>query len=126
MTDTPLSSAAILLVVGGGVAAYKSLELIRRLRERGGDRPRRHDGGGQAVHHAALGRGAQRGKVRDELFWLTDEAEMGHIELSREADLVVVAPATANLLARMANGLADDLATTALLATDKRVWSRRR
>ena len=120
MNETPLSASRILLIIGGGIAAYKSLELIRRLRERGAKV--------RVVMTAAakkfitpLSAAALSGdKVYDDLFSLTDEAEMGHIELSREADLVVVAPATANLLARMANGLADDLAATALLATDKK------
>jgi phosphopantothenoylcysteine decarboxylase/phosphopantothenate--cysteine ligase len=120
MSEASLSGSRILLVIGGGIAAYKALELIRRLRERGASV--------RVVMTAAakqfvtpLSAAALSGdKVYDDLFSLTDEAEMGHIELSREADLVVVAPATANLLARMANGLADDLATTALLATDKK------
>jgi phosphopantothenoylcysteine decarboxylase/phosphopantothenate--cysteine ligase len=120
MSATSLSGSRILLVIGGGIAAYKALELIRRLRERGV--------GVRVVMTAAaakfitpLSASALSGdKVYQDLFSLTDEAEMGHIELSREADLVVVAPATANLLARMAGGLADDLATTALLATDKK------
>ena len=111
----------VLLIVGGGIAAYKALDLIRRLRERG------------AEVRAVMTKAAKRfvtplsvasltgTKVYDDLFSLTDEAEMGHIELSRSADLVVVAPATANLMAKMAQGLADDLASTLLLATDKRV-----
>jgi phosphopantothenoylcysteine decarboxylase/phosphopantothenate--cysteine ligase len=120
MTDTPLSGSRILLVIGGGIAAYKSLDLIRRVRERGASvRVLMTAAAKQFV--TPLSAAALSGdKVYDDLFSLTDEAEMGHIELSREADLVVVAPATANLLARMANGLADDLATTALLATDKK------
>jgi phosphopantothenoylcysteine decarboxylase/phosphopantothenate--cysteine ligase len=116
----PLSAARILLIIGGGIAAFKSLELIRKLRER--------EAHVQVVMTAAakefitpLSAATLSGQpVRDELFSLTDEALIGHIELSRAADLVVVAPATANILARMANGLADDLATTLLLATDKR------
>lgn len=120
MTDTPLSGSRILLVIGGGIAAYKSLDLIRRVRERGASvRVLMTAAAKQFV--TPLSAAALSGdKVYDDLFSLTDEAEMGHIELSREADLVVVAPATANLLARMAHGLADDLATTALLATDKK------
>jgi phosphopantothenoylcysteine decarboxylase / phosphopantothenate---cysteine ligase len=120
MTDTPLSGSRILLVIGGGIAAYKSLDLIRRVRERGASvRVLMTAAAKQFV--TPLSAAALSGdKVYDDLFSLTDEAEMGHIELSREADLVVVAPATANLLARIANGLADDLATTALLATDKK------
>ncbi len=120
MTDTPLSSVRILLVIGGGIAAYKSLELIRRLRERGATV--RVVMTASAKHFITpLSAATLSGEpVRDELFSLTDESLIGHIELSRAADLVVVAPATANLLARMAGGLADDLATTLLLATDKR------
>ncbi len=120
MTATPLSSARILLVVGGGIAAYKSLELIRRLRDHG--TTVRVVMTAAAKHFITpLSAATLSGEpVRDELFSLTDESLIGHIELSRAADLVVVAPATANLLARMAGGLADDLATTLLLATDKR------
>ena len=121
MTAIPLTSARILLVVGGGIAAYKSLELIRRLRDRG--TTVRVVLTAAAKHFITpLSAATLSGEpVRDELFSLTDESLIGHIELSRAADLVVVAPATANLLARMAGGLADDLATTLLLATDKRV-----
>ncbi|HSV29830.1 MAG TPA: bifunctional phosphopantothenoylcysteine decarboxylase/phosphopantothenate--cysteine ligase CoaBC [Candidatus Omnitrophota bacterium] len=116
-----LDGRRILLVISGGIAAYKSLELIRRLRERGaGVRCILTKGGEQFV--TPLSVAALSGdKVYQDLFSLTDEAEMGHIRLSREADLVVVAPATADLMARMAAGMADDLATTALLATDKPV-----
>lgn len=111
----------ILLVVGGGIAAYKTLELIRRLRERGGAiRCVLTKAGAQFVTPLSLG-ALSEDKVYTDLFSLTDEAEMGHIRLSREADLVVVAPATADLIARMAGGLADDLATTLVLATDKPV-----
>jgi phosphopantothenoylcysteine decarboxylase/phosphopantothenate--cysteine ligase len=111
----------ILLVVGGGIAAYKILELIRRLREQG------------ASVHAVMTKAAKQfvtplsvaslsgSRVFDDLFSLTDETEIGHIQLSRDADLVVVAPATADLIAKMAHGLADDLASTLLLATDKKV-----
>jgi phosphopantothenoylcysteine decarboxylase/phosphopantothenate--cysteine ligase len=121
MTARPLSNARILLIVGGGVAAYKSLELIRRLRERGVvTRVVMTEAAKQFI--APLSFAALSGHaVRSDQFSLIDEAEMGHIELSREADLVVAAPATADLLARMAQGLANDLASTALLATDKRV-----
>src|ERR1700683_158136 len=120
MTETQLSASRILLVIGGGIAAYKALELIRRLRERNASvRVVMTRAAKQFI--TPLSAAALSGdKVYDDLFSLTDEAEMGHIELSREADLVVVAPATADLLARMAHGLADDLATTALLATDKK------
>jgi phosphopantothenoylcysteine decarboxylase/phosphopantothenate--cysteine ligase len=121
MTAVPLSRARILLIISGGIAAYKSLELIRRLRDRGATV--------RVVMTAAarqfispLSAATLSGQaIRDDLFSLTDEAAIGHIELSRAADLVVVAPASANILARMAGGLADDLATTLLLATDKRV-----
>jgi phosphopantothenoylcysteine decarboxylase/phosphopantothenate--cysteine ligase len=121
MSGIALSRARILLIIGGGIAAYKSLELIRRLKDRGATV--------QVVMTAAarefvtpLSAATLSGQpVRDELFSLTDEAAIGHIELSRGADLIVVAPATANILARMAGGLADDMATTVLLATDKRV-----
>ena len=121
MAEADLVSKRILLVIGGGVAAFKSLELIRRLRERGVSV--------QAVLTPAaerfvtpLSASALSGApVRQDLFNLTDEAEMGHIELSRSADLIVVAPATADFLAKMAQGHADDLASTTLLATDKPV-----
>jgi phosphopantothenoylcysteine decarboxylase / phosphopantothenate---cysteine ligase len=117
----PISAARILLVIGGGIAAFKSLELIRRLRDRGvAVRVVMTASAREFV--APLSVATLSGQpVRHDLFSLTDEALIGHIELSRSADLVVVAPATANLLARMAGGLADDLATTLLLATDKRV-----
>jgi len=115
-----LTGKRILLVIGGGIAAYKALDLIRRLRERGASvravlTP-------AAAHFVTpLSVAALSGeKVNEDLFSLTDEAEMGHIELSRDADLLVVVPATADLLAKMANGLANDLASTLLLATDKR------
>lgn len=116
-----LNGKRILLVISGGIAAFKALELIRRLRERG------------ASVRCVLSRSAPQfvtplsvaalsgDKVYGDLFSLTDEAEMGHIQLSRDADLLLVAPASADLLARMANGLADDLAATVLLATDKPV-----
>src|SRR5476651_1680764 len=112
---------SVLLIIGGGIAAYKSLELIRRLKQSG------------ATVRAILTKAATEfvtplsvaslsgEKVYQDLFSLTDEAEMGHIQLSRSADLVVVAPATADLMAKLANGLANDLASTALLATDKPV-----
>jgi phosphopantothenoylcysteine decarboxylase/phosphopantothenate--cysteine ligase len=116
-----LQGRRILLIISGGIAAYKSLDLIRRLRERG------------AAVRCILTAAAQHfvtplsvaalseDKAYNNLWSLTDESEMGHIRLSREADLVVVAPATADLLARMAAGMANDLATTTLLATDKKV-----
>lgn len=111
----------VLLIVSGGIAAYKSLEVIRRLRERGIEvRCILTAGGAQFVTPLSLS-AISGDKVYGELFSLTDEAEMGHIQLSRDADLLLVAPATADILARMAQGLANDLATTALLATDKPV-----
>src|SRR6476660_1987132 len=112
-----LSGKRILLVIGGGIAAYKSLDLIRRLRERG------------AAVRCILTKGAQQfvtplaaaslagSRAHTDLFDRESEAEIGHIRLARDADLVVVAPATANLMARMAGGHADDLAATVLLAT---------
>jgi phosphopantothenoylcysteine decarboxylase/phosphopantothenate--cysteine ligase len=117
----PVQGQRILLIVAGGIAAYKSLELIRRLRERGAAvRCILTRAGAEFVTPLALA-SLSGERVFDDLFSLTDEAEMGHIRLSREADLVVVAPATADLLAKMAHGLADDLASTTLLATDKPV-----
>lgn len=113
-----LNGKRVLLIIGGGIAAYKTLDLIRRLRERG------------ASVRAIMTRAAQEfvtplsvssltgEKVYTDLFDLTDEAEMGHIQLSRSADLIIAAPATADLMAKMATGRADDLASTALLATD--------
>ena len=116
-----MNERRVLLIVGGGVAAYKALELVRLLRKAGvGVRPILTRGGSRFVTPLALAALAED-KVYEEIFSLTDEAEMGHIELSRSADLVVVAPATAHLMARAAGGLADDLATTTLLATDKPV-----
>ena len=116
-----LSEKRILLIVCGGIAAYKTLELIRRLRELGASvRCILTRAGAQFVTPLSLA-ALSGDKVYDDLFSLTDEAEMGHIELSRDADLLVVAPATADIMARMAAGMADDLATTALLATDKPV-----
>ena len=116
-----LDGRRVLLIISGGIAAYKSLELIRRLKDRGcAVRCVLTRGGANFVTPLAVS-ALSGDKVYQETFSLTDEAEMGHIRLSREADLVVVAPATANLLAKMAAGIADDLASTALLATDKRV-----
>ncbi|MEJ2015076.1 MAG: bifunctional phosphopantothenoylcysteine decarboxylase/phosphopantothenate--cysteine ligase CoaBC [Limibacillus sp.] len=116
-----LQGKRILLIVAGGIAAYKSLELVRRLRERGASlRAVLTRSGAQFVTPLSLS-ALTEDKVYGELFDLTDEQEMGHIQLSRDADLLVVAPATADLLAKMAGGLADDLASTALLATDKPV-----
>jgi phosphopantothenoylcysteine decarboxylase/phosphopantothenate--cysteine ligase len=112
---------SVLLIIGGGIAAYKSLELIRRLKERGMQvRAILTKAGAEFVTPLSVA-SLSGEKVYDDLFSLTDEAEMGHIQLSRSADLVVVAPATADLMAKVANGHANDLASTALLATDKRV-----
>jgi phosphopantothenoylcysteine decarboxylase / phosphopantothenate---cysteine ligase len=116
-----LNDRRVLLIISGGIAAYKSLDLIRRLRER--------EVAVRAVMTAAAAHFVTplsvaalcEDKVYTDLWSLTDESEMGHIRLSREADLVVVAPASADLIARMAAGLADDLATTVLLASDKPV-----
>src|ERR1041385_5850421 len=116
-----LEGRRILLIIAGGIAAYKSLELIRLLRTSG------------AAVRCVMTRAAHQfvtplsvaslteDKVYSDLWSLTDESEMGHIRLSREADLVVVAPATADLIARMAAGMTDDLAATTLLASDKPV-----
>ena len=116
-----MDSKRVLLIVGGGIAAYKSLELIRLLSKDGiASRVILTKAGAEFVTPLSLG-SLSGDKVYQELFSLTDEAEMGHIELSRSADLVVVCPATADLLAKAANGLANDLASTTLLATDKPV-----
>jgi phosphopantothenoylcysteine decarboxylase/phosphopantothenate--cysteine ligase len=118
---TTLSGRSVLLIIGGGIAAYKSLELIRLLKQR------------QAKVTAIMTKAAEQfvtelsvasltgEKVYSDLFSLTDEVEMGHIELSRSADLLIVAPASADLMAKMAQGLANDLASTTLLATDKKI-----
>ena len=118
---TTLSGRSVLLIIGGGIAAYKSLELIRLLKQR------------QAKVTAIMTKAAEQfvtqlsvasltgEKVYTDLFSLTDEVEMGHIELSRAADLLVVAPASADLMAKMAQGMANDLASTTLLATDKKI-----
>lgn len=111
----------VLLIISGGIAAYKSLELVRLLRKRGiAVRAVLTGSAQQFVTPLSLGV-LTEDHVFTELFDLKDEQEIGHIQLSRQADLVVVAPATANILAKMANGIADDLATTLLLATDKPV-----
>ena len=116
-----LQGRRILLIITGGIAAYKSLELIRRLRERGAAvRCVMTEAARQFVTPLSVA-SLSEDKVYGELWSLTDESEMGHIRLSREADLIVVAPATADLIARMAAGLADDLAATTLLAADKPV-----
>jgi len=111
----------VLLIVGGGIAAYKALELTRLLRKAGiGVRPILTAAGAKFVTPLSLSALAED-RTRTDLFSLDDEAEMGHIELSRSADLIVVVPATADLMAKAASGLADDLASTTLLATDKPV-----
>src|SRR5476649_131115 len=116
-----LNNKRILLIVAGGIAAFKCHDLIRKLRGQGVHvRCVLTDAGAKFVTPLSL-QALSEDKVYSDMFSLTDESEMGHIELSREADLLVVAPATANLLARMAAGLADDLAATVLLATDKPV-----
>ena len=113
-----LSGKRILLIIGGGIAAFKNLDLIRRLRERGADvTPVLTRSGTEFVTPLSVA-ALSGSKVYTDLFNLTDEAEMGHIQLSRSADLIVVAPATADLMAKMAQGLANDLASTLLLATD--------
>ncbi len=113
-----LASRRILLIIGGGIAAYKSLDLIRRLKERGATvTPVLTRAGSEFVRPLSVSALAGQ-KVFQDLFDLTDEAEMGHIELSRSADLLVIAPGTADLMAKMAQGHADDLASTLLLATD--------
>ncbi len=116
-----MESKRVLLIVGGGIAAYKALELTRLLRKAGiGVRPILTAAAAEFITPLSLSALAED-KVYRDLFSLTDEAEMGHIELSRSADLIVVAPATADLMAKAAHGLAGDLAATTLLATDKPV-----
>ena len=113
-----LSGKRVLLIIGGGIAAYKTLSLIRLLRGQGcAVTPMLTEAGAQFVTPLSVSALAGQ-KVHSALFDLTDEAEMGHIELSRSADLIVVAPATADLMAKMAGGRAEDLASTLLLATD--------
>ena len=116
-----LAGKRILLIIGGGIAAYKALDLIRRLKDAGASVvPVLTRAGEEFVTPLSVSALAGE-KVYRDLFDLTDEAEMGHIQLSRAADLVVVAPATADLMGKMAHGLANDLASTVLMATDKRV-----
>lgn len=121
MDSRSLSNRKVLLIVGGGIAAYKALELVRLIARAGGEtRVILTEAGAEFVTPLSLA--ALSGHpVRAGLFHPDDETSMGHIELSRWADLVVVAPATAGLIAKAANGLADDLASTTLIATDKRV-----
>ncbi|MFZ9394469.1 MAG: phosphopantothenoylcysteine decarboxylase [Erythrobacter sp.] len=113
----------ILLVVGGGIAAYKSCELVRLIRKGGGDVTCVLTAGGQQFVTPMALAALSENQVHTTLWDLKNEAEMGHIQLSREADLVVVCPATADLMAKMAAGIADDLATTLILATDKPVMA---
>jgi len=121
LMTTHFHNRRILLIISGGIAAYKSLELIRRLREQGARvRCVLTKGGAQFVTPLSVSALSEE-QVYGDLWSLTDEQKMGHIRLSREADLVVVAPASANMIAKMAQGLADDLASTVLLATDKTV-----
>ena len=112
-----LSGKRILLVIGGGIAAYKSLDLIRRLRERGASVRCILTAGAQEFVTPLAASSLSGQRSHTDLFDRQDEADIGHIRLARDADLIVVAPATANLMARMAGGHADDLATTVLLAT---------
>ena len=118
-----LDGKRILLIIGGGVAAYKSLDLARRLMERGASVRGVLTSGGQQFITPLSVASLTGDECYTDLFSLKDEAEMGHIRLSREADLVMIAPATADLMAKMANGLANDLASTILLATDKQVMA---
>jgi phosphopantothenoylcysteine decarboxylase/phosphopantothenate--cysteine ligase len=116
-----LQGKRVLLIVSGGIAAVKIPEVVRRIREQGGHvRCVITEGGKQFVTPLSLA-ALSEDKVYDDLFSLTDENEMGHINLSREADVLMVAPASADIMARMAGGMANDLATTVLLATDKPV-----
>ncbi len=120
-SHSPLDGKRLLLIIGGGIAAYKCLDLIRRVKERGMTvRVILTKGGEQFVTPLSVS-SLSGEKTYTDLFSLTDEVEMGHIRLSREADLILVAPATADMMAKMVSGIADNLATTALLATDKPV-----
>ena len=111
----------VTLIIGGGIAAYKSLELIRLLQKDALEiTPILTKSASEFVTSLSLAAIARK-KVYSDLFDANDESEMGHIQLSRNSDIIVVAPATANLIAKIANGLADDLASTLLLATDKKV-----
>lgn len=117
--STALGGFRILLIISGGIAAYKSLDLIRRLRERGAElRCILTAGGAEFITPLSVA-SLSESPVYTDLWSLKDESEMGHIRLSRECDLIIIAPASANILAQMANGLASDLATTTLLAADK-------
>ncbi|HEY8382280.1 MAG TPA: bifunctional phosphopantothenoylcysteine decarboxylase/phosphopantothenate--cysteine ligase CoaBC [Microvirga sp.] len=115
--SSPLAQKRILLVIGGGIAAYKSLDLIRRLRERGASVRCILTNGAQQFITPLAAAGISGQRAHTDLFDREDEADIGHIRLARDADLVIAAPATANLMAKMAGGHADDLASTVLLAT---------
>lgn len=120
-TKYSLTARRILLIISGSIAAYKSLDLIRRLRDEGADvRCILTRGGAEFITPLAVA-ALSENKVYSDLFSLTDEQEMGHIRLARDCDLVLIAPASASLIARAAHGSADDLAATVLLATDKPV-----
>jgi phosphopantothenoylcysteine decarboxylase / phosphopantothenate---cysteine ligase len=121
MPQNILQNKRILLIIGGGIAAYKSLQLIRDFSRKGASVRCVLTRAAKEFVTPLTVAGLSGQKVYDQLFSLTDEAEMGHIQLSREADIVVVAPATANIMAKMAHGQADDLASTLILATDKPV-----
>ena len=121
LAGRPLAGRRILLIISGGIAAYKALELIRLVRRQGAAVSAVLTAGGAEFVTPLSIQALTEERVYQDLFSLTDESEMGHIQLSRAADLVVVAPASADILARMAAGLASDLATTLLLATDKPV-----
>ena len=119
--ERTLENKNILLVISGGIAAYKSLELIRLIRKSGGNvRCILTSGGAQFITPLSVSSLSENETYTD-LFSLKDETEMGHIRLSREADLIVVAPASANMIAKLSNGIADDLASTALLAANKQI-----
>lgn len=121
MENPVLDKKQILIIISGGIAAFKALEVIRLLKKEGaGVRAILTEGGAQFITPLSVSSLTEE-KVYTDLFSLTDEAEMGHIRLSREADLILVLPATANLIERMARGKAEDLASTTLLATDKPV-----
>jgi phosphopantothenoylcysteine decarboxylase/phosphopantothenate--cysteine ligase len=118
LPQTMAKQPSILLIISGGIAAYKALELIRRMKDKNWEvRVILTKGGQQFITPLSVSALSEE-KVFTDLFSLTDEAEMGHIRLARDADLVVVAPASANIIARIAHGMTDDLATTAILATD--------
>jgi phosphopantothenoylcysteine decarboxylase/phosphopantothenate--cysteine ligase len=116
-----LAGKRILLIIGGGIAAYRSLELIRRLRERGAQVSVIMTAAAREFITPLSAASLSGEAIHTELFDLTSETEIGHIQLSRSADLLLIAPATADLMAKLASGLAGDLASTVLLATDKAV-----